>query len=115
MSYSKKEVVRMKGIIVFLLSLLVFVSIAGSSNIAFAKDHGSSSAAAVAILDCTVSAPPAITVSAFSITNVTVTIAPSDDCAADLAALLNAGLKVKNVQTLGTTNVVYTLVNGFWD
>ena len=124
----------MKRIVVFLVSflLLVFVSISGSGNNAFAKDHNwSPPPPQVVNLVCSVittndpTTDPPTTKSAFQVlafsetTNVTAALKVGDECAMDLANLLAAGLKIKNVQAVpmaaGNGSVVYTLVNGCGD
>jgi hypothetical protein len=103
----------MKRIVMFSLSvlLLVLISMLGSGGNAFATTP-TPPPADVVILVCS-TATSAINVSAFSVsTSVTSpTIAVGDSCAQDLALLINAGLRIRNVQTT-TTGLVYTLVSG---
>jgi hypothetical protein len=107
-----------------LFTLVVVLSVLSilAAAPAFAKGGGSQNnwsppPAAVANLDCSVTppAPPAagtILVAGFSTsTNVTVTPTLGEQCAQALADLLTAGLKIKHVQTVGSTNIVYTLVS----
>ncbi len=99
---------------VFLLSclFLAFVLISGRVNNAFARG-GSRPPTAVADLVCSLSAP-AFVVNAYSsanVTNVTVATDGSEGCAQALADLLNAGLNIKNVQTIAPNVVLYTVAN----
>lgn len=102
----------MKRMIVFSLTLLLLasVSLCVSGSNAFAWNNGTPTPAQVAILDCSVAAPNILVAGFSTSTNVTVTLAVGDQCAQDLAALVTAGLKIKNVQTVGT-NLVYTLIS----
>ncbi|HAM50085.1 MAG TPA: hypothetical protein DCP92_05090 [Nitrospiraceae bacterium] len=116
----------MKKVMVVLLSLLAFVSISESGANASGKGTFTPPPADVAILVCSVTpipaTPPAAGAAALAITvsdysassSVVLKTAPlfGDDCATDLAELLNAGLKIRDVQSFGGTILIYTLATG---
>ena len=100
-----------RSVVLLFFLLLAVVAIFGIGNNAFAA-HGSPFSPEVAILQCSVSGtPPAFMVTAASSTDPNVTININDDCAKDLVLLKEAGLVIRDVQTLNNA-VVYTLVNG---
>jgi len=109
----------MKRAVVFLsfFLLLGFLSISGTSNIAFAE-HGSPPSLEAAVLVCSVSPPPATTITVTAFSNPTsVAITSGEDCATALVALKEAGLVIRAAHSVNTTplSIVYTLVNAPMD